>query len=439
MNNNPGLNVAQLSSNIRKRRRELQLKQQDLANLTYPLIYIKAAESGKQLLDDPFLKYISNRLMVTFTDLEAGTWPRVPRKSLKERQASQLMDAHLALESRQFQKAKNFLAKLQPAKIHSSLQPNYYAILGETEVELGNYEAARPVLLHALELYKSWPDTNPLQVAQVRNCLGVSYARQRSFAEAVEHWKLCLNAISDGLINEDRFRMKIYLNLSSSYTQLGEIKQAIVYYREAATIAEKNQEETNLAAICWGLGVCYRTESNYPQAKIILLKGIKLYNKLGDFKSVVDLNNLLGVVLIDNGEYAEAANYLFEAMDIVLPVKDEPRIGLINLNLAYLYFSLQEWDAAPHYAKLAIEQNRQSGDKLNLGLSLNQFARIKAEVGEIEVAIELFEEAIKVLEITDSKEATKKTYLRYAEALERVGRMQEAAVFYRKANNLVVV
>ncbi len=439
MNDNPGLNVAQLGSNIRKRRYELQLKQQDLANSTYPLSYIKAIEKGLQEPDNPFLRYVSNRLMLTISDLEGGTWPKVPRKSLKVRQEAQLLDAHLALETHQFDKVGIFLGKFKADKLHATLQPAYYAILGETQIELGNYEAARTALQKALELYKNYPETDPLHIERVRNCLGVSYGREQNFSKAVEHWKVCLNAIADSLIQDDRFRMKIYLNLSSSYSQLGEIKQAIVYYREAAIIAKRTQEDSKLAAICWGLGVCYRAEKNYPKAKINLIKGIKLYKQADDNKSVVSLNILLACVLIDNGEYIEAEKYLLEAKDISVQHGFDSFYKNVDVNMAYLYFSLQQWEKAQHYVNLAINQNRQDEDKVNLGYSLSQLGRIKLAMGENEYALKLFEEAIELLELTEAKEAIKTVYLRYAEALESMGRMQDATVFYRKVNDLVLV
>ncbi|MGH2416685.1 MAG: tetratricopeptide repeat protein [Microcystaceae cyanobacterium] len=255
----------------------------------------------------------------------------------------------------------------------------------------------------------------------------------------MEQWKLCLKAMSDGLIVENVFRMKIYRNLSSSYYQLGEIKQAIVYYREAALMAEKTQEDTDLASICWGLGACYRSEKNYPQAKISLLKGINLYKKLGDEKAVAALDNLLGCVLLDNDEATEAERYLLEANEISVRINDDLILAYNYVNLAYLYYELRLWDKAQSNSKLAIRNTRQAGDKLNLGLSLSQLARVKLEIDEKEKALKLFEEAINVLETTDSKEATKKVYLRYAEALEDMGRMQEAAQKYRKANELVKV
>jgi tetratricopeptide (TPR) repeat protein len=130
---------------------------------------------------------------------------------------------------------------------------------------------------------------------------------------------------------------------------------------------------------------------------------------------------------------------LLEAKDISVQHGFDSFYKYVDVNLAYLYFSLQQWEKAQHYANLAINQNRQNEDKVNLGYSLSQLGRIKLATGENEYALKLFEEAIKVLETTDSKEATKKVYLRYAEALESMGRMQESTVFYRKVNDLVLV
>jgi tetratricopeptide (TPR) repeat protein len=82
---------------------------------------------------------------------------------------------------------------------------------------------------------------------------------------------------------------------------------------------------------------------------------------------------------------------------------------------------------------LALELIRQSGNKVALGQALGQLANIKLMQRATQEGFALFEEALAVLEQTESTEYLKQICMRYALALEKIGDLPKAIKFFKQA------
>jgi tetratricopeptide (TPR) repeat protein len=425
-------NKAIVGKKIRARRRQLGLKLPDLANELFPLEYLREVENGLRQPSLEFLKYIANRLDLTISELEAETKLNA-RRSLKAEQELHLMNAHVAIQTNQPDKAQSYLDQVKPSRLRPALLASYYDLSGQVKIARRQYVEGRADLERALQLLESLPKVEPIQLERVRNWLGLSYYRQQDYSKAIEQHRMCLQSILQGKVDDLRFRMKIHYNLANEYHGMSDQEQALNFYYEAAKLAEEAEEFNDLAGIYWGIGLTLRHSNELKTATVYFTKSATLYDRLGQNSYAIAVKSLLGMVLIDREEYEHAQQVLKSALAVALDLNEANLLVQIHLNLAYLYFKLNNLVEAERHIQLGFDLSSGISDKVVLGQLLSQRGRNKLAQGVPEEAIKFFEQAEKVLEGSAAWEVLGKIYYRWYEALLAQDKKLEAFEMYQKS------
>lgn len=345
----------------------------------------------------------------------------------------ELMNAHVALQTNQFEKAQSFLDKLKNERLPVTLLPRYYALCGEAKIGLRLYEEALVDFEQSLQLFERKGRTPTLEIERVRNWLGLAYYYLNKYQLAIEQHERCLKAIQRGWIEDKRFKMKIYTNLANEYHHLGNHQETLQLYREAIKLAEGGEDNSALAGIYWGLGLTYRSIDNLAMAKLYLDKSADLYQQLGELDQAGRVRTMLGLALVNRKEFSEAEVALKSALQLGLESKDEAAQGTAYANLAFLYREQRDLVRAEQNARRALEILHSLDDKVLLGQALGELAEIKILQEAISEGLALFEQAIAILEQTESSEYLKKLCFRYASTLEKIGNLREAVKMFKRA------
>ncbi|MDB5078146.1 MAG: Tetratricopeptide 2 repeat-containing protein [Chloroflexi bacterium] len=341
-----------------------------------------------------------------------------------------LLNADIAAQTNQGERALKLLGSLEVMDLSPSLQAGYFAIAGEACYWLGQYEKARINLETALQLYRH-PEgdvATPLRIAQLRNFLAGSYYGQNQHQKALDLHLLCLQGVLDGYITEPRYILKLYNNLGIENFLLGHLTTALQYYQEALKVAEEVDDECDRGAIFWGMGLTYRLLEDYNQAHKALQKGLKHYKKAGAWERMPGIKNTLGWVLISMGEYDQAEKILKSGLgEAIKKTKNIHDQALLNSNLGFLYQKRGSGEVAENYILTGLALAHQTGNKQTLGLVQAQLADVRLARGSaIEEVCPLFEDALASLRQTDSFEFTRRVYKLYADALKKAGLFKEA-------------
>ncbi len=423
---------ATIGTTLRSRRQELKLSQQALVGERYSKTYLSKVECGQLEPSAEFLTFLAERLDLSVNNLLEEAHIK-PKKASRKLQEMELMNAQVALQGNQPDKAKQFLSRLAEDQLPPDLLPMYYANRGEAEVGLRDYNSALADLDKALKLYQALPRVTALQVERVRNWIALTYYRMSNYYNALSQHRLCLQAIQDGLINDTRFKLKVYYNLANDYLATGEKEQAMNLYKEAVKLAEQGEDTVDLAGIYWGIGLAYFNTEDLDLAKLYLTKSAELYQKIGEKKLATTASDMLGQTLTARKEYTEAENILKGVVEASTSQNDNEGLSMGHNNLASLYSGQQQLDKAEQNARLAIESAEKLEDKMLLGQALAQLAEIKLAQSNLDEGLKMFDQSVAALETTDATERLAKVYFRYAAALETAQKLPEAIQKYRKA------
>jgi tetratricopeptide (TPR) repeat protein len=355
------------------------------------------------------------------------------KKSNRQEQELYLLNAHVALETGQPEKAQFYLNKLQSTRLPRKRQARYYFLKGKTAVLLQQYKTARADLERALALFESSEGSEPLDIERTRAWLGTIYYQEGHYREALEFYERCLETLKQGTIDDPNFHVLVYHNLASGYHLIGDNEKALACYRAAVELSEGLEANSELAALYWGMGLVYRSQNNLPMAKLYLDKSAGLYETLGYLKEAATVRGMVGLAMIQRKELEEAQKALSSALQIARRLQDAGALYSASINLAELHYVQRNFIQAEKYAGEALKQATTLADNFRLGQALAQLADAKLARSITEEGLALYEQSIKYLEQTDAVAYLAEVCFRFGNALENLNQYRRAFEMYRKA------
>ncbi len=220
-------------------------------------------------------------------------------------------------------------AKLELAELKVSLALNYRV--------LGEYDKAKS-LMERLLAQKGEIDISLL--AWVENCLGLIYQDLGDYQAAR---RLLLQSLERNreVYGEDSINYaRLLSNVSCIQTTLGEIRDAKAHLLEAKEIYELagKTRMKDYATICLNLGSTYFHMGRYPAALTYTDQGLALLREKFGSEEPDFARGLAnkGVIKTNQGDYAEAIALLEQAIEIEKRFFSNfhPRIGIRKINLA---------------------------------------------------------------------------------------------------------
>jgi tetratricopeptide (TPR) repeat protein len=133
---------------------------------------------------------------------------------------------------------------------------------------------------------------------------------------------------------------------------------------------------------------------DYEQAKALHRQALTLRQELGDQAGIAGTYNNLGMVYQHEGRYAEAAELYDDALTIMETVGDRWAIGLMMGNLGGVLGSLGQYERATTLCETSLEILRELGDKLSEARMINNLVFVAMELEEYGRAAQLQKESL---------------------------------------------
>lgn len=185
-------------------------------------------------------------------------------------------------------------------------------------------------------------------------------------------------------------------HIGSSYVFETNYSEAIKYYNEALSIAEKIELYSEMANINNNLGVIYNEIGNYKTAYIHFIEALNFYD-LADIKDkkVGTLNNI-GLVYLNLKNYEKALTYFDEALNSFAKPKDSILIVSVMNNIALCYISENKPGLALDYLDRAITMSEKINNQYGLCISHQLMGNLYTGTDEPEKALKAYNTSVKI-------------------------------------------
>jgi len=426
-----------IGAKIRNRRLQLGYSQQELLASRYSEAYLSRVERDQLQPSKDFLAFLAARLGVSVPELMTEVLVARPkvRKFARENVELELSNARGAIENSQPEAAKVILSKFEVEQLPTDLLGRYYTVLGQAEMGLKDYEAARLDLQRALKMFEAEAKIPELEIEQVRYWLGLTYYYQAKYWLAIEQHQQCLRAIRQGRINDAHFNLQVHCKLAGENLSIGNSSQALELYQQAVGLLQASNSENivGLATIYQGIGRVYLKLKDLTQSKLYLKQSADLYEQAEQLKAASLVKAELGMALLEQAEFEEAEILFKAALALTTRAGESSLSGYNYIHLALLNYKQGNLAQAEDNAKAGVTLAKSTGELLLLGEAQAQLAEIKIGQNRFEEGIDLFEEALTNLQQANSNQHLNEVFFRYAGALEKGDKLPEAIQMYRKA------
>lgn len=253
--------------------------------------------------------------------------------------------------------------------------------------------------------------------------LSYIYYEKYDYFEAIEYGKQGLY-LADS-IGDIGFMADFYLNIGSSYDEMGELEEAFRNYLLAEKIYLQDIDSSGLISCYINMGIIYSQNDNFIESIEYFEKAKKIGELVGDTISVSVCYNNIGDVYIKQQKYHKALDYFFKSLDVdrnngdrrgeaiclnnigdvyrkigdtvvamsyyqkcheIASVIVFPITGIVEENISSIYLNKGDNYQALKYAKLSLEHAKQMSDIKQEISSYYLLNKIYKAIGDFEKA-----------------------------------------------------
>ncbi|MBQ4879233.1 ATP-binding protein [Pseudoalteromonas luteoviolacea] len=185
-------------------------------------------------------------------------------------------------------------------------------------------------------------------------------------------------------------------NLGLANLKLHDLLNALSAFTEAHSLYQSHGNEQDEADIILNIASVYIRLLRYEKAETLLLKAIKLFDKLSDGRGMALAQANLGVIYTQTDRLEEARTFLQRAADYYEAANDVTFLSYEYTNLARVSIVLGEFERAEVEANFAIYYAEKSENLESMAQALHIRAQLDFVQGKIVSAIEAAQQSMEI-------------------------------------------
>lgn len=439
--------TTRLGQRLRRARLARNLTQGEVAKNQFSVSYVSAVERGQIRPSLGALEKLADRLQVPVTDLlgtvdieaKLGVTYGESREANADRYRddidSRLREAQIQIQQGRATAALELLRRLSMQQLSLRESVITQLVTANCYLSMGNGDEARRVASEALPQAERLGDRDTAE--RLRNALGDAYALLNSQPLALEHYKTCLNAISQGSIQDPAFKLTVLYNIGHQYWRAGDADNAVDYLRQATQVAQDVVNPERLGATYWSISASASSKGDAAQAKIFAQRSLGAYDEAKNRRLVGQVYTRLGRAFAQAGQIDQALKELQSAYHIAASQQDVRGIADAQRSLAAVYLAEGQLDDAAQAAQDALDQTASSGSAVDRAESYVTYAQVQERRGEFAQAEKSYNSAIELLQSASQPERLREAYASFSEYLERQGDRERAFAMLKQAYQAV--
>jgi Nif-specific regulatory protein len=281
--------------------------------------------------------------------------------------------------------------------------------------------------------------------AEVREKLADAYYRRDDYRSAIHAYQFLLKSIqsrhprhesdtADVDANIDLAR--VMKKIGKVLARRGDQEAAMTYYQGALATYERLGETVDVAEMLNRLAWLYRLRDDLDAARETADRARTMLEKMEPTVVYGYVKNILGLIEFAGGNWQRSREILEEAVAIGEKLGSEQLVKVASMNLGNTVWKLGEWDTALQYFRRNLARSEAEGDLWDLVTAYNNVGVVEYGRGNFHAAAELFEKSVRIDEKIGALEHEALARENLADALEMLGRWDEALEQYRRCISL---
>ena len=270
--------------------------------------------------------------------------------------------------------------------------------------------------------------------AEVREKLADAYYRRDDYRAAMHSYQYLLKSVqsrsADDAANADLARVN--KKIGKVLVRRGDYDAALAYFQNALAIYEGLDETLQVAEILNRVAWIYRQKDDLASASDAAGRAKTLLEPMERNVVYGYVENMLGLIEYSAGEWERSRDLLLSAIDLAETLGSEQLRKVASMNLGNTLWKLGEWKTALEYFRRNLQISEAEGDLWDLISCYNNIGVIEFGRGNFRAAADFFEKSIRLDEKIGAVDQEAFARENLGEALEMIGRWDEAAAQYQR-------
>ena len=266
------------------------------------------------------------------------------------------------------------------------------AMIGQKGLEnRKKYRFYRAIFWHDFQEKLALEMSNPLQVINAKNNLGLIYRRMDRYSKAIKAYQEAL-LLSDSL---DYIPGFVYATngLGNIYLALGNYDEAMRNFRECLQIEQSQNNLVGVAMNLNNIGHVYMNQNDLDRALEYFILSMEVNREINSQRGVAISYNDIGEVFLRKGNTEKALNYFLHSLQLNKSENDLYYLAINNLKVAEIYLEAKSFAKAEPFVAEAIKNGIQTNNRSALKDAYKYMYQIQRRKGNTLGAIELLEKA----------------------------------------------
>ncbi|MEM8882751.1 MAG: tetratricopeptide repeat protein [Planctomycetota bacterium] len=230
-----------------------------------------------------------------------------------------------------------------------------------------------------------------------------------------------------------QLRFDTSMLLAALHGSLGNLDDQRRALARAAGEAEGMGEAGPLARVQAACSASSCKVGSYDRAESEAMKGLMLAGKAKDVECEAQCLHLLGLIAARRGEFARAADYLRDALEIRRSVGDRKGEASTLVRLGAIMSEIGEADQALETKRGALDILREIGDRRGEGAALNNVGNSLVDNDRIQEALICYEQSVKIARAFGDLPAEAAALHNVARVLTIEARIEDAQTHFERA------
>ncbi len=273
---------------------------------------------------------------------------------------------------------------------------------------------------------------------------GMMYHGRSDYQKAEENYLVAVTEFSS--IGNLDMEAGTYLNLGALYGSIPDYAKSLEVNQKAIAIYEKMGNETDMASCYTNISTIYQRLGNQSQALVYMKMALKVFAKEGEnVRGVAVVYELIGtnyfeasdrelmeMNVLPNQKVKLALEYYNKSLKVAESIDDKGIIATVRRDLADLYSSTGQKDAAMKSYQKSLELSKTGDDKEAYASTLYALGNFYQKENDFENAISLLGKSLKIAEENRFLDIEKDANLGLSTVYEKQKEYNKSLAYYRQ-------
>lgn len=276
------------------------------------------------------------------------------------------------------------------------------------------------------------------QLASVLMDLGYTDHARETASESIDKATLATAQDSEirNLVQAALLRPRILLAFISGYSESRE--ESLIRLDSAHDAASLLDDELALNDIRYYRARALEDMFEHDRAMSLVTTALRQYERMGYLTGVADSRNLRGVIHINMGQLQEARDQFEELLIIQQQLNNQIGLAATLINVGEIDRTLDQIDQMEIYNRRALEISQEAEYMRGITVATVNLGDVALRRGNVQDALQLYEEAIRLAEGAGMKQILSLTYFLAGDAHYLLQDLREAMKNYEKARKVAL-